>query len=277
MRVILRVFVLCALGLLSACATTANLEELRQVTPRGTPYAIALTKHYLDFSEAEAKSYDWIDSNHFAEKGLLSGYGQKVTAEEIVSWDIPEDLKPELVAAREKLLKLTDEQAQHTMPNEAAEATFAFDCWLEELEEGWDETAISACQKRFYSALDALEFAATSAAQQIDNTAYLVYFGFDSTKFNDAATQVVKQVVADVAKSKPTEILIHGHTDSAGSEEYNMRLSEKRALSVLERLIKNGIPAEILHYFAFGESDPAVDRGNGVAEPKNRRVEIFLG
>ncbi len=271
------------LSLLSACATTGNLKELRQLTPRGTPYAIALTQHYLEFSEEEAKSYDWTDSSYFAEKGLMAGYGQPVTAEEIITWDIPDIYKPELVAAREKLVTLTDEKTRQTMPEESAEAMFAFDCWIEELEEGWDQTAISACQDRLYVALEALKFAQLEAEAQvsgesrIDNTAYLVYFGYNRTQFDDAAAQVVRQVIADVAKSNPEQILIHGHTDSSGSPNYNMSLSEQRALNVLEALIAGGIPKEILSYFGFGETDPAIHKGANAREPKNRRVEIFLG
>jgi len=265
------------LGLLSACATTANLQELRHVTPRGTPYAIALTKHYLDFSEAEAKNYDWVDSSYFAEKGLMLGYGQSVSAEEIANWDVPEDIKPELVAARERLLQLTQESTRQKMPEQAAEATFAFDCWLEELEEGSSADAVSQCQTRLYAALDALEFDASAGGDRINNTAYLIYFGLDKSQFDDASKQVVTQVIADVVLTNPGEILIHGHTDTSGDDNYNMQLSEKRALSVLEALIKGGVPPEIIKYFAFGETDPAVPTGDGVVEPKNRRVEIFLG
>ncbi|MDG1285951.1 MAG: OmpA family protein [Rickettsiales bacterium] len=272
-------YALSLLVLLCSCATTANLEELRRVTPSGTPYAIALTQHYLAFSEKEAKNHDWTDSSYFAEKGLMAGYGQTVTAEEITSWNIDQDLKPELAAAREKLLSMTDAKTREQFPKEAAEATFAFDCWLEELEEGWNKYAISHCQNRFDKALNDLEFAKLEIVEKerIANTAYLVYFGYNLSQFDQASKQVVTQVIADVVLSEPTEILIHGHTDSKGGENYNMNLSEKRALSVLEALIAGGIPPELLKYFAFGETDPAVDKGENAAERKNRRVEIFLG
>ena len=274
---ILCVFLL--LGLLSACATTGNLEELRQVTPRGTPYAIALTQKYLEFSEEEAGAHDWTDSSYFAEKGLMAGYGQPIIPEEIAAWDIADIYKPELVAAREKLTALIDETTQQNMPMQAAEAVYAYDRWIEELDEGWNQDSIAARQTAFYEALNALEFAALEAKDKasIENTAYLVYFGHNATAFDAASTQVVNQVLQDVSQNLPEEILIHGHTDSTGSEDYNFRLSEKRALRVLESLIKGGIPASILSYFAFGESDPAVDKGDSVAEPKNRRVEIFIG
>lgn len=279
MRVYTRILILCLLGLLSACATTANLKELRQVTPSGTPYAIALTQRYLEFSEAEAKNHDWTDSSYFAEKGLMSGYGQQVTPEEISSWNIAEELKPELMAARAKLLELVDEEAKLNSPKLSAQAFYAFDCWVEELDEGWDSAAISSCQTSFYTALEGLEFAKLEAAdvQPISNTAYLVYFGHNLTHFTQASNQVVQQVIEQVMATKPNEIIIHGHTDTAGSEIYNMKLSEKRALSVLEALIEGGIPKAILKYFAFGETDPAMPTNDGVPEKQNRRVEVFIG
>ncbi len=278
MRIICAILLLMAL---SACATTASLEELRQVTPRGTPYAIALTQHYLEFSEKEAQRHDWTDSSYFAEKGLMVGYGQTVTAEEIKSWNIAKDLKPELAAAREKLLSMTNERTRQQFPKESAEATFAFDCWLEELEENVHQHAISHCETRFHNALNDLEFVRLEAEEAelppTNNTAYLVYFGYNLTQFNEASAQIVNQVISDVMHNAPSEILIHGHTDSRGGENYNMSLSEERALSVLEALVAGGIPANILKYFAFGETDPAIDKGDNAVEPKNRRVEIFLG
>lgn len=278
------------MGLLSACATTHHLDELRQMTPRGTPYAIALTQKYLEFSEEEAKSYDWTDSSYFAEKGLMAGYGQTVTPEEIMVWDVPEDMKPELLAAREKLVELLSEEMRFNHPEKSAEAVFAFDCWLEELEESRYSPEMRLCQVAYYDAINALEFTQIeeetveeSASEEVENkeriatTAYLVYFGHNDTQFAAASKQVVQQVADEIKKSPVEEILIHGHTDRSGSTQYNLNLSEKRALSVLEALLELGVPRNILKYFAFGETDPAVPTEEGVKEPKNRRVEIFLG
>ncbi len=273
-------FILAFTLALSACATTANLKELRSVTPRGTPFAVALTQNYLEFSEAEAKRYDWTDSSYFADKGLRTVYGQPVSPEQIIDWDIPADLKPEIISARELLVSLTDDAMRTNKPKQAANATFAFDCWLEELEEYTnDGTDISACQERFYEAIEALQFNALEEASAInsENTAYLIYFGYNQNDYDEASNQVVKQIIHDVKTLKPSEIIIYGHTDTSGTENYNIELSEKRALSVIEGLLEGGIIRDIISYFAFGESDPAIVTKDGVKEPKNRRVEIFFG
>lgn len=279
---------LALLGALSGCATSQNLAELRQLTPRGTPYAIQLTQHYLAMSEAEAKSYDWVDSSHFAEKGLRAGYGQAVMPEALENWEISPIMLPEVTTARQRLVGLLTEENLRAHPKLAADTVFAFDRWLEELEEGWDGMLIAKHQDAFYHALEAYEFAlseAEMAAEEIaspsaaatDQQAYLVYFGLNQSIFNEASQQVVQQVIAQAKQHMPEEIVIHGHTDRSGSASYNLGLSQARALAVLEALIRGGIAESILRYFAFGESDPAVETPDGVKEPRNRRVEIFIG
>ncbi len=72
-------------------------------------------------------------------------------------------------------------------------------------------------------------------------------------------------------------IVLNGHTDTVGGAEYNFKLSLKRAEAVKAALIKRGVPADVIRTFGFGKTDPAIATGDNVAEPKNRRVEIFLG
>ena len=67
-----------------------------------------------------------------------------------------------------------------------------------------------------------------------------------------------------------------GYADSSGSEDYNQKLSLKRADAVREYLIKNGMPAEQITVSGRGEADPAVPTAPNTREPANRRVEIIL-
>ncbi len=77
--------------------------------------------------------------------------------------------------------------------------------------------------------------------------------------------------------------MISGHTDSKGSEEYNQKLSEKRAESVKKWLIENaGVNPKIIEISGYGESRPVAPNTNpdGSDNPegrqKNRRVEIVI-
>jgi outer membrane protein OmpA-like peptidoglycan-associated protein len=69
--------------------------------------------------------------------------------------------------------------------------------------------------------------------------------------------------------------IVEGHTDSVGSEEANQRLSEQRANTVREWLIKNaGVPAAKIRAKGYGETRPIADNGNFQGRHRNRRVEV---
>ena len=67
---------------------------------------------------------------------------------------------------------------------------------------------------------------------------------------------------------------ITGATDSVGTAEQNLVLSQQRANSVLRGLLARGLPAERCQILAKGETNPTVPTARGVAEAQNRRVEI---
>ena len=70
---------------------------------------------------------------------------------------------------------------------------------------------------------------------------------------------------------------VSGHADSSGGDAYNLALSERRARNVADLLVGKGVAADSLVVQSFGETRPAVQTGDGVREPLNRRVEIASG
>ncbi len=83
--------------------------------------------------------------------------------------------------------------------------------------------------------------------------------------------------VAQVLMNDPgMTILIVGHTDSVGSEDYNYRLSERRASAVAAYLIQQGVPSSQLRTEGRGESEPRASNGTPEGRAQNRRVEIYL-
>jgi len=72
------------------------------------------------------------------------------------------------------------------------------------------------------------------------------------------------------------KILISGHTDSVGDENYNMSLSGRRAKAVMDYFIRNGISRDRLSYKAFGETSPKVPNDTPENRQKNRRVEFQI-
>lgn len=82
-------------------------------------------------------------------------------------------------------------------------------------------------------------------------------------------------LLADVYRDTPQQILVIGHTDASGSDELNLRLSEKRAKTVANLLAVNGIPKDKIYYQGAGESQPVASNDTSEGRASNRRVEII--
>lgn len=103
-----------------------------------------------------------------------------------------------------------------------------------------------------------------------------VLFAFDAAKLTPAAEATLDTVVEKLRGADVLAIRVDGHTDSVGSDAYNQGLSERRAASVVDYLISQGVPAEKLTSQGFGESKPLGDNGTDEGRAQNRRVEIHV-
>ncbi len=101
---------------------------------------------------------------------------------------------------------------------------------------------------------------------------YLVFFDFNKSDLTPQAASIVDTAAAS-AKGV-TRLEVTGHTDTVGSDAYNMRLSRRRAESVAAELEKRGIPSGEIEIVAKGKRDLLVPTADGVKEPQNRRVQI---
>ncbi|MHC4511439.1 MAG: OmpA family protein, partial [Planctomycetota bacterium] len=100
-------------------------------------------------------------------------------------------------------------------------------------------------------------------------------FEFDSARLSPKAKAVLKETAKILRKYPNEKIVIAGHTDSVGSEHYNLRLSKKRADAAASYLIKReGISADRLIVRFFGESVPIASNDEPLGQELNRRVEI---
>ncbi len=102
---------------------------------------------------------------------------------------------------------------------------------------------------------------------------------FDTNKFElkPSADPAIKSLAQIIASYPGCLVKVEGHTDNVGSEEANQRLSENRARSVKEALLKAKVPADIrFEVIGFGESRPIDDNNTEKGRAKNRRVEILI-
>jgi len=117
---------------------------------------------------------------------------------------------------------------------------------------------------------------APAPAQAAANNLFTVYFDFDSWTLKAEQLKVLDDVIATARAGGQSNINIVGHTDTSGSSEYNQRLSVKRANVVVEALVQMGARRAALHASGVGETDLAVETGDGVKEAKNRRTVVSL-
>ena len=103
---------------------------------------------------------------------------------------------------------------------------------------------------------------------------YLVFFDFNKSDLTGQAIGIVDQAAKNAGPAKVTKLEVTGHTDTVGSDAYNMRLSRRRAESVAAQLEKDGIPSSEIEIVAKGKRDLLVPTKDGVKEPQNRRVQI---
>ncbi len=101
-----------------------------------------------------------------------------------------------------------------------------------------------------------------------------IYFAFDKSDLSDQSRQVLAEK-AELLKTHPDLILlIEGHCDERGTNEYNMALGERRARAAYEYLVLLGIASDRLTIISYGEEYPAVPGSNEEAWAKNRRDEF---
>ncbi len=106
---------------------------------------------------------------------------------------------------------------------------------------------------------------------------FLVFFDWDRSIVTTEAMQILDRAAEQYAATGQTSVALAGHADKSGKDDYNVRLSQRRADAVKAYLATKGVPDGVITTEAFGESRPLVDTADGVREPQNRRVEITFG
>ena len=108
--------------------------------------------------------------------------------------------------------------------------------------------------------------------------AYSQFFDFDKSVVKSEFQPRIKYA-AEIIKQNPgiPLIVIAGHTDSMGTDAYNMGLGKRRAESVRDLLVKFGAPPEKLEVKSYGKTSPIDDNSTEEGRARNRRVEFHVG
>lgn len=103
-----------------------------------------------------------------------------------------------------------------------------------------------------------------------------IYFAFDDASLDAQAREKLREQAQWLMENPMPTVIIEGHADSRGTDEYNLALGSRRAESVKNFLTKVGVPASRLITISYGEEQPAVQGNTEDAWTKNRRVEFRI-
>jgi outer membrane protein OmpA-like peptidoglycan-associated protein len=102
------------------------------------------------------------------------------------------------------------------------------------------------------------------------------HFAFGSATLTAEGERILDQAVAVMNQHPSVNVRIEGHTDSVGSDAYNMRLGQRRADAVEAYLVGKGIAASRLSTVSYGETRPAASNDTAEGRAQNRRVELIV-
>jgi len=114
------------------------------------------------------------------------------------------------------------------------------------------------------------------AAQPPKPVTYILNFSSGRAAPTEESLKQIPSILETIKSRSSKSIVIVGHTDAIGLDWYNEKLSLKRASGVADILVEKGVDRESIEVTTFGKKYPLVKKTEGVAEPKNRRVELTV-
>ena len=208
--------------------------------------------------------------------------------------------KFEIYNYRERLLDLVENNnIKDNYPIKTANLFFFLDCWNYYSFIADNYTQAMYCRKNFVDSFLATErefkheknvfYKNDDSSMQLteeerkffdrfnNNNITNIYFDYDKYKLNSESLKEVKNFLKYISNlNEDYMIVITGHADRIGNVIYNNRLSRKRAKTVYNILVKNGVPAEFIKINSFGSKEPAVITNVEDRNKLNRRVELRL-
>lgn len=103
-----------------------------------------------------------------------------------------------------------------------------------------------------------------------------ILFDFDSATLRQEGNDNLRKLVRIINRDKDTTLMIVGHTDSRGNEDYNLRLSERRAQSASTFMVSQGLASSRIKIVGRGEYEPISENETDEGRQKNRRIEVAI-
>ena len=289
------IFLLIFLG--GCSASYKQLSTMENKEPKN--FQEHLLSEYKKRASFEAEEmHDWNSAKLYSEKALKSLETDEIYPEEISYWKIPEENINEIKIAYDNLMTIYKD-AKNIDPFNLARAISSLDCWSEQQEENWQTWDINSCKNDFLNAMHNIyeKISSQENEQETSNNKdnnlenetknevtivtknknkelmQIIYFDFDKFNLSEVSKDKIKKFLNNYG-SVISDYLVVGHTDTKGTNKYNLSLSIKRAEVVKEILINNGIKQSNIKILGKGEESLAVDTPDDTKQPANRRVEI---
>jgi len=287
-----------AVGALMGGCATYDLAGTKAMAPSGSAFSQELYKGYLYQAELEDDENDYPDAAYFLDKASRSAEGEEVAPDEffdksqlpernavdvVMQRELPPEAQGKRLLPADGAARATEMRGQlddklgmaSTYPALVAELQVAYDCYLQEKEENNQPADIHECEEDFEAALAKFPVEQMPEMPPPAPLDYVVYFDLDSAVLDGAAMAIVREA-ATAAMDRDADVVVAGHTDTSGSESYNMSLSKRRAVAVAQVLESEGVDSRRIEVDHYGESDLAMATGDGVVARENRRVTIFV-
>jgi OOP family OmpA-OmpF porin len=295
-----KLILLTPLFFLMACS--AAYEQVKEMDVKNPKtFQQHLLYNYKNNASFEAeKMHDWNSAKLYSEKALRAFDGENIYPEKINYWKLSTEIAKDIQTGYNNLLSIYDE-AIIKNPKNLAKAISSLDCWAEQEEEKWQTWDIDKCKNDFHAAMhdiynllaeeDEREEVAKVTEQEVEKTEtpqvvivtenekkevmQIIYFDFDNSKLSEVSKNTLFDFL-DKNKKKLSRYIIFGHTDTKGHDKYNMDLSIKRAGSVKQALLDQGIASDNISILGKGENELAIDTPDNTKHPANRRAEVKI-
>ena len=104
---------------------------------------------------------------------------------------------------------------------------------------------------------------------------FLLYFDKETALTSDSL-KLLPDIIAAIRERNSAYISVVGHTDTLGSNDFNLKLSNSRALAVRDMLVRQGVASDEIWTTSHGKENPLIPTADNVYEPRNRRVEVIV-
>ena len=289
---------LCLLSFLIITACSASYEKLKTVDSRtNNTFTKNLLETYKQKATYEAEEmHDWNSAKLYSEKALNALVGAEVKPQEMTYWKLPKKHIFELTQSYNNLMIIYNE-AKILDPYNLAIAISSLDCWAEQQEENWQTWDIKKCRDDFLNAMHEMyakisdneknqdqqnledkiinnpESVTVVTKNEKREIMQIIYFDFDEYTLSEVSLNTLKTFL-DKYQNQISNYVIVGHTDTKGTNKYNLKLSLKRAETIKTIFLQKGIEEKNINILGKGEEFLAILTADETAHPANRRVEI---